>query len=134
MHTPPKNLSGVELAQWLVKNQRPTNDITRAVEANGQGYIRIESTADGRPYSTQVHLSNGTTLGAVQSVTWSLSIGDVGARCVVETIATPADLVALMENTTVRVRPWGGPLKWLAVWYWQKTRAAARTAWKHFRS
>jgi hypothetical protein len=114
----------------ITRPPTPTNDVTSAVKANGQSYIFIQSTADGRPYSTQVHLSDGTSLGAVQSVTWSLSIGDVGSRCVVETIATPADLVALMEHTTVKVRPWGHPVVWVATYYWAKLRRVARNLFK----
>lgn len=95
----------------------PTNDITTALVDNGQKYIFVQSTADGRPYSTQVMLSDGTSLGAIQSVCWKLSVDDVGARCTVETIATPADLRALMENTTVSVKPWGSPAVWLWTYY-----------------
>ncbi len=100
----------------------PSNDVTRAVAANGQQYIFVQSTADGRPYSTQIHLSDGTSLGAVQAVTWSLKVGDIGARCVVETIATPADLRALMDNTTMCVKPWGSPARWLVTYYWARIR------------
>ena len=110
----------------------PTNDVTHAVETNGQQYIFVQSTADGRPYSTQVHLSNGTTLGAVQGVTWSLRVGDVGARCVVETIATPADLRALMENTTCLVRPHGNPLRWATTYYWVRARQWAKATYTRF--
>lgn len=95
----------------------PTNDVTDALTANGQKYLFIESTADGRPYSTHVRLSDGTSLGAVQGVTWKLNVSDVGAHCIVETLASPADLRALMENTTVSVKPWGSPIKWLWTYY-----------------
>lgn len=97
----------------------PSNYITDAAKANGDRYIYI--TSDGHSASSNIRLSDGTNLGLIQNVKWTLGVGDC-ARCVVETMASPAELVALMKNTTVEVRVEKHPLKTLWVYYTARAR------------
>lgn len=102
-----------------------TNHINEAATQNGNAFIMIDSAADGRPSTTHIRLSNGQDLGLVQSVTWSLGLGEA-AKCVVETIAAPAEVKALMENTTVKVILRDNPLSVLWTYYTTKLKALFR--------
>lgn len=114
-------------------NAPPRNHITDAIKANGNDYVSITSDASGRPAGTKVTLSNGVMLGAVQSVTWTARLGEM-TRCTIETVATPADLKAMMENTTVHVRPWGHPIIWVWTYYAARVARFCRTTIKRLRS
>lgn len=96
----------------------PSNYITDASVARGDRYLFV--TSDGNPNNTHVRLSDNTPLGLVQSVKWDLSLTGL-ARCVVETVASPAEIAALMEDTTVVVRLSDNPLA--ALWVYYTTRA-----------
>ena len=97
----------------------PSNYITDAARANGSRYLYV--TSDGNPANTQVRLSDGVSLGLVQKMTYTLGLGDL-ARCTVETLATPGEVSALMENTTVVVRLQDNPLKTLWIYYTTRAR------------
>ncbi len=92
-----------------------TNHVMDAATANGQPFISL--TSNGTPAMTEIRLSDGRSLGLVQSATWSLDVTSY-ASCCVETMASPAELKAFLKDTTLRVRPAAGynPLRYL--WDW----------------
>jgi hypothetical protein len=96
----------------------PANYITDAAKANGDRYLYV--TSDGNPVNSHIRLSDGTNLGLVQSVKWELSVNGY-SKCVVETIASPAELATLMRDTTVVVRLQDKPLR--VLWAYYSTRA-----------
>lgn len=57
---------------------------------------------NGRPGDTNVTLSDGTNLGLVQSINWSIELGGL-SKCKIETIMSPAELISLQQNTEVTV-------------------------------
>lgn len=95
------------------------NRITQNAITRGDRYVSIVSNGDAA--DTRVRLSDDTPLGLVQSVTWSLSVGSM-ASCTITSIASPAEVVALMENTTVKIQLWENPLKTLWVYYIARAR------------
>ncbi len=101
------------------KHATPSNWVTNATAAQGHRYVYV--TSDGNAANTHVRLSDGTSLGLVQKVSYTLELGSL-ARCTIDTIASPAEVAALMEQTTVHVQPWGSPVKWLWVYYTTKLR------------
>lgn len=101
----------------------PTSNrlIDNATNATGQPSVRIES--NGTPEMTRIRLSDNRSLGLVQKASWSMEVGEY-ARLTVETIAAPADLTALLRDTTIVVRPAPGygPFRYLADWAVAKAR------------
>lgn len=92
-----------------------TSNITEAVVKNGQEYISIVSA--GSPIDTQITLSTAQTIGLVQSVAWSLNVGDTVAKCTVEVVASPAEIKALLSDTTIKIRLAHNPLPALWAYY-----------------
>jgi hypothetical protein len=94
----------------------PTNYVTDATTRLGNDYLSIVS--NGVASGSKVNLSDGSALGIVQRVEWSLDVGGV-AKAVVTTFASPGDLRALVSDTTLLVRPAPGyhPLRYLWDWY-----------------
>lgn len=72
----------------------------------------------GKPQDTIVQLSNGKSLGRVQSVSWSISVGQV-SKCHIETILDSSELSVLLSDTKVFIRPAYNyhPLKYLFDYY-----------------
>lgn len=96
-----------------------TNNATQGADQIGTPSVTIRS--DGVPSNTQVELTDGTKLGLVQGILWSLRL-DGYATCVIETIATPGEFRALAKNTTILVRPAPSyhPLHYVWDWYTAK--------------
>ena len=92
-----------------------TNHVTDAATKNGQPFIRIIS--DGTPQMSAIELSDHRSLGLVQGMVWTISIGDY-ARCHIETIASPAELVVLLADTSIDVRPAPGYNPFQYLWNW----------------
>ncbi len=92
-----------------------TSNITEAVSKNGQDYISIVSA--GSPIDTQITLSTAQTIGLVQAVNWSLNTGDTVAKCTLEVVAAPAEVKALLSETTIKIRLAHNPLPVLWTYY-----------------
>ena len=93
-----------------------SNDITRAADELSTPSITIRS--DGTPVNTLIKMTNGQSLGLVQSISWNVSLGDV-ASCTITSVATPAEVKVLARNTTMLIRPAAGyhPFRYLWDWY-----------------
>lgn len=92
-----------------------SNHVTDAVKELGDAYIVL--TSNGTPQMSKVVLSSGQSLGLVQSLTWTLSLGDY-ARCHIETIAAPAELKVMLRDTTFSVQPKAGYNPFQYLWDW----------------
>lgn len=80
-------------------------------------YLSVSTKGGGRPGDTIIRLSNGHQLGGVQAIHWTIEVGGP-ARCIVETILTPAELTVLLDDTVVEVRLHESMLKTLWT-YWR---------------
>ncbi len=61
----------------------------------------IINSEDGSPKNTHISLADGTELGTVQAITWTISVGQL-ATCDISTILTTAQLKALQSQTQVK--------------------------------
>lgn len=106
-----------------------SNRLTENVAATGQPCVRIES--NGTSEMTRIRLSDGRSLGLIQRADWSMEVGSYG-RLTIETLAAPADLTALLKDTTILVRPSPGygPFRylwdWICAWTYNAFTSPAR--------
>lgn len=94
-----------------------------AVQATEGSDAYVTITSNGTPQMTSVVVSTGQKLGLVQGVQWRMDIDGL-AYLTVDTIATPAEVKALLKDTTLEVRPKPGyhPIRYL--WDWYTTKVA----------
>ncbi len=92
-----------------------SNHVTEA--ANQAGHPTVTIRSHGTPEMTSIDLSDGRSLGLIQSATWSVSLTDY-ARATIETILPPADLKVLLRDTTILVRPAPGYNPFRYTWDW----------------
>jgi hypothetical protein len=98
-----------------------SNDAVKGSAQLGTPSIVVRS--DGTPTGTFVELTNGVSLGLVQNIQWELDISGY-AQCVVTSMATPAEIKALMRDTTVRVQPMVDVHPWRYLWDWYVAKAS----------
>lgn len=91
------------------------NEVTEGSVRNGCPYITI--TSHGQPNLTKAQLSDGRSLGLVQSIDWHIDLGTF-ASCSIETIASPAELKVWLQDTTINVRPAPGYGPFRYLWDW----------------
>jgi hypothetical protein len=75
---------------------------------NKEKILKITSDKTGRPGGVSIKLvdSNGVDsdhLGLVQKATWEVSVGDLAANCVIETIMTPVELELFAKNVEFKI-------------------------------
>ena len=64
--------------------------------------VKLIIKSDGTCGGTLVKLSNGTDLGHVQKLTWSLEVGGQ-AKATIETIMTPAEINVIANESDITV-------------------------------
>lgn len=118
MTTPPDPVLVPTPPAGITLSEPPlSNHATDATVARAKDYLIIAS--DGTARGSVVRRSDGKPLGLVQSVEWRVGLDDAMAQATIVTSATPATLRALVEDTTLLVRPAPGyhPLRYLWDWY-----------------
>lgn len=90
-----------------------------AAQATEGTNVYVSLTSDGTANVTTVNVSSGLSLGLVQGVVWKLNTESGLAHLLVDTVAAPADVKALLKDTLVEVRPKPGyhPFRYLWDWY-----------------
>jgi len=110
-----------------------SNDVTDAAAAYGTPSLVVRS--DGSPIRTTIELTDGTKLGLVQNIAWSMDINGYATATVV-TKATPAEFKVLARDARYEVVPALGyhPLCYLWDYYatkaylwWTKIRTKSAT-------
>jgi hypothetical protein len=102
-----------------------SNEVTAAAAALETPSLVVRSS--GYPNNTVISLTNGTKLGLVQDIQWSMNVHGL-AQAVVTTTATPAEFKALARDVTIQVRPAIGYHPFTYLWDWYATKA--RLAWE----